>query len=133
MDSFQDHLRICTKEQEIVTTKNRAILIAIKTILFVGMHLLDFNYFKSNEFWIGPVLYVIFNLVVTNTLFFLIFFLQKFKFKEPVFRIFFIGNTFMLWYFVSDANFYYLIGSLIIDVLLLSCPYLLRKLLPSHG
>lgn len=127
MDSFQGHLRICTKEQEIVTTKNRAILIAIKTILFVVVTLFDFSYFQSNEFWIGPILYVIFNLAITNTLFFLIFFLLKFKFKELVFKIFFIGNTFMLWHFVSDTGVYHLIGLLVIDALLLSYFYLSRK------
>jgi hypothetical protein len=132
MGSFQDHLRICTKEQEIVTTKNRATLIAIKTILFVGVYTVYSDYLQSNQFRMGPIIFILFNLAVFNTIFFIVFFLLRFRYKEIVFKIFFIVNTVVLWYFNMDG-FYYLMGLIFIDALLLGYPYLLRKLLPSRS
>jgi hypothetical protein len=130
MDSFQDHLRICTKDQEIVTTKNRATLIAIKTILFVGVFTTYSGYLQSNQFRIGPIIFILFNLAVFNTIFFIAFFLLRFRYKETVFKIFFIINTVVLWHF-NMGGLYYLIGLIFIDALLLGYPYLLRKQLPS--
>lgn len=132
MDSFQDHLRVCTKEQEIVTTKNRTILIAIKTILFVGMYALYSDYLQSNQFRVGPIIFVLFNLSVFNAVFFLVFFLLKFKYKEIAFKILFVLNTIVLWYFNMDG-FYYLVGLIFIDALLLSYPYFLQLLHPERS
>lgn len=132
MDCSLDLNQVCIKELEIVIGKKKlVVLLLLKSVLFISAIVINVLMEGSTtQLKIAPVLYMLFNLAVFNTLFFLPLFFIKFKkrkvLQKSLLGIFFGANTLLLWYFtITDIK--YLVALLLTDVLLFNF-FLSRKL-----
>lgn len=133
MGCFQGQHLICIRDIEIMTgnKKRLIIILLIKSAIFILMVALDSLINEGvNQVRLAPVIYVLFNLVLFNTVFFLPIILIRLdnqqSLRRNLVRFFVLGNTLLLWYF-TIPQYYYLIPLILVDFVLFEI-YLIRKL-----
>lgn len=115
-----------------MTGKRRlALVLVIKSIIFIVLVVIN-AFIEDNvaQLRIGPVLYILFNLLIFNTVFFLPLFLLKLNkhaiLRRNLVRILVVGNSVLLWYF-TIPEIYYLVLLILFDLILFEL-YLIRNL-----